>query len=67
MSYVPALVMIGIWIVTQIASVWLAGEAAAGGGGVAYWAHVGGFVTGIVLAFLFRNRESSATSPIYSR
>src|SRR5262245_21293606 len=36
-TYVPALVMIGIWIVTQVLSVFLAGEeAVGGGGGVAY-------------------------------
>ncbi|HEX4841626.1 MAG TPA: rhomboid family intramembrane serine protease, partial [bacterium] len=31
--------------------------AGAGGGGVAWWAHVGGFVTGIVLVPIFSRRR----------
>ena len=39
---VPAILMIGIWILTQVVSVFIAQEQAVGaGGGVAYWAHVG--------------------------
>ena len=67
-GYVPALVMIGFWIITQVLSVMLAGEGAAGGGGgVAYWAHIGGFITGLILVFLFRSRNSRSTSPVFSR
>ncbi len=59
---VPAIFMIGIWIVTQFVSVFLAGEqAAGGGGGVAYWAHIGGFIAGAILVFVFRNRYYSDT------
>lgn len=53
----PALIVIGVWILLQF----LAGYAALGpetqqtGGGVAYWAHIGGFITGIALVFLFRD------------
>src|ERR1043165_8770954 len=49
LTSVPSYVMIGLWIVTQV----LAGF----GGqedGVAYWAHIGGFFTGLVLTFLLR-------------
>jgi membrane associated rhomboid family serine protease len=68
-SYVPALVMIGVWILTQLASVFLLGEQAGGpGGGVAYWAHIGGFVAGLLLVFLFRGRSTgSRTFPAFSR
>lgn len=59
---VPAIVMIGIWILTQIVSVFLAGEQ---GGGVAYWAHIGGFITGLILVFLLRDRQ--AARPAYFR
>jgi membrane associated rhomboid family serine protease len=52
---VSALIMIGIWIVTQIVSITLLQSEA--GGGVAYWAHVGGFATGLVLAFLLADRQ----------
>jgi membrane associated rhomboid family serine protease len=63
---VPAIFMIGIWIVTQFLSVFVAGEqAAGGGGGVAYWAHIGGFIAGAILVFVFRDRSNSQT--IFSR
>lgn len=48
-----ALIVIGFWIVIQIfsqISVFSAGPQE--GGGVAYMAHIGGFVAGIVLTFL---------------
>ena len=64
-AYVPALIIIGIWILTQIVSVFALQEATAGGG-VAFWAHIGGFVAGLILVFLFRSRTGT-TSPIYSR
>ncbi len=51
---VPALVMIGLWFVLQlfsgVGSISQAGDV----GGVAYMAHIGGFVTGFLLTFLFR-------------
>jgi membrane associated rhomboid family serine protease len=61
-SYVPAILMIGIWFLTQLASVFLAEQV---GGGVAFFAHIGGFIVGLILAFLLRSRDSSA--PIFSR
>jgi membrane associated rhomboid family serine protease len=52
----PALLVIGLWIVMQVweglGSIGRLGES----GGVAYLAHVGGAVTGIAVAFLFRDR-----------
>jgi membrane associated rhomboid family serine protease len=30
---------------------------ATGGGGVAFWAHIGGFVAGAVLIFLFKDSK----------
>ncbi len=53
MTTVPSYVMIGIWIVTQL----LSGFGSLGdtqSGGVAYWAHIGGFVAGLLLTFLLR-------------
>ena len=51
---VPALIVIGFWIALQL----LSGVGAIGDiaqtGGVAYMAHVGGFLAGFVLTFLFR-------------
>ena len=50
---VPALIVIGLWIVLQFFSS-IGSIASAGQGGVAYMAHIGGFVAGFVLTFLFR-------------
>lgn len=49
----PAVIVIGGWIVLQI---WLGANSLGGGkeqGGVAYMAHVGGAITGIIVALLF--------------
>lgn len=48
----PAWVALGLWFVVQIFGS-LAGLGQVGGGGVAYLAHVGGFVAGLVLVFVF--------------
>jgi len=50
----PALVVIGIWIVLQLVSGIGSVSNSAETGGVAYMAHIGGFVAGIVLAFVLR-------------
>jgi membrane associated rhomboid family serine protease len=54
---VPALIVIGLWIVLQLFSGIGSITSAAQGGGVAYMAHVGGFAAGLVLTFLFRGRQ----------
>jgi membrane associated rhomboid family serine protease len=50
----PAWVMLGYWFVIQIASGTLA---PAGQTGVAVWAHVGGFVAGLVLVKPFEQKQ----------
>jgi membrane associated rhomboid family serine protease len=50
----PALAVIGFWIVLQFVSGVGSISAAADRGGVAYMAHIGGFVAGCALTFLFR-------------
>jgi membrane associated rhomboid family serine protease len=57
----PALIVLGLWIALQIFAG--AGSIArttqtADTGGVAYMAHVGGFVAGLVITFLFRPRKA---------
>lgn len=53
----PAILVIGQWFVLQfISSQWLGG-AMLRGGGVAYLAHVGGFLTGLLLIVLFGGRK----------
>lgn len=55
--YIPAFLFLGFWFVQQLmsglGSIGLGGEEA---GGVAWWAHIGGFVYGIAIGFLFKKR-----------
>jgi len=52
----PALIVIGVWILLQLFSgIGTMGTAASATGGVAYMAHIGGFFGGIILSFFFRN------------
>lgn len=54
----PALVVIGLWIVLQFFSGIGSIADTAQTGGVAYMAHIGGFVAGFALAFLFRGNST---------
>jgi len=51
---VPAIIMLGIWFIVQIMSNLLAGPAQEG---VAWSAHIGGFISGIVFVFMFENKR----------
>lgn len=56
---IPAIFFLGIWFMMQLFSgVGSLGTHAADGG-VAFWAHVGGFVTGVMVGLLWRAREAS--------
>jgi len=54
----PALLVLGFWFVLQFIQGGLVTPS--GGGGVAYWAHIGGFVAGVVLIFLWPRRPRTA-------
>jgi membrane associated rhomboid family serine protease len=60
---VPAFVMLGYWFAVQLLSG--LGSLGGTGGGVAFWAHVGGFLTGAALVMLFRNRRLLQRHPYY--
>ncbi len=55
---VSALIVIGLWIVLQLFSSVASITSTADTGGVAYLAHVGGFVAGLVLTFVFGGRTA---------
>ena len=55
---VPAAIYIGFWFLGQLLSGTVALALAGEGGGVAWWAHVGGFVAGIALVPVLRRRWS---------
>ena len=52
----PALVVLGLWFVLQILSGFLEG-ASPMRAGTAWWAHIGGFLAGIVLIFVMKPRK----------
>ena len=55
----PALIVIGFWGVMQFMNGFgsIAPGTEQGKGGVAYFAHIGGFLAGLILVSLFRNRR----------
>ena len=56
----PAVVFLGVWFLSQLASgtASLSPAAGAAATGVAWWAHVGGFVVGMGLAVVLRKDEA---------
>lgn len=56
---IPAWVFIGFWFLYQLVNgvAALNSTASSAAGGVAYWAHVGGFITGVLLVRLFSSQD----------
>jgi membrane associated rhomboid family serine protease len=56
--HVPAILVLGFWIVVQFLNGALTlGAGHGAGGGVAWFAHIGGFVAGLALLFMLRPRR----------
>jgi membrane associated rhomboid family serine protease len=55
---IPAIFFLGVWFMLQV----LHGSISAGvdGGGVAFWAHAGGFAAGLVIGLVLRSRDRAA-------
>ena len=61
---VPAVIVLGLWFLGQV----LSGAASPmGEGGVAVWAHIGGFLAGVVLVALFRQSQRTLWQEARSR
>src|SRR5882762_2868083 len=54
---VPAVLYLGIWFVTQLLNGTLSLAGPSQMEGIAFWAHIGGFVAGLVLCRLFVRRD----------
>ncbi|NQU61265.1 MAG: rhomboid family intramembrane serine protease [Rhodospirillales bacterium] len=52
--WLPAYVVLGLWIGFQILSATM--DTGGAGGGVAWWAHIGGFIAGVALIFPMRRK-----------
>lgn len=59
---VPAVAMLGYWFLVQFMGAFTSSSAT---GGVAFWAHIGGFVAGLVLIWFFKDEELLARHPHY--
>lgn len=55
---IPAFFFLGLWFLLQFYSGALSPEARAAAGGVAWWAHIGGFASGVVLLLFFKRKRS---------
>ena len=60
---VPAVFMLGYWFLLQLLGGF--GSVAGEGGGVAFWAHIGGFVAGALLITIFRDPVLLARHPYH--
>jgi membrane associated rhomboid family serine protease len=50
---IPAVIFIGLWFIIQLFSGLLALAGSAGSAGIAWWAHVGGFLFGLIMSYPF--------------
>lgn len=61
----PAVVVLGFWFVIQLFSGVGSLGGSAGGGGVAYWAHIGGFAAGALMTLaMFGGRRQRPARPL---
>jgi membrane associated rhomboid family serine protease len=63
-THVPAIIVLGLWFLTQIGS---AAISPTDQGGVAFFAHIGGFVAGMLLVPLFKKRNVALFQPPHHR
>jgi membrane associated rhomboid family serine protease len=54
---VPAVFFLGLWFLLQLLSGVGSLAASNAGGGIAFWAHIGGFVAGVLIGLVLRSRD----------
>jgi membrane associated rhomboid family serine protease len=54
---IPALLYLGFWFLSQVGSGTLSVASGGDAGGVAWWAHVGGFIAGMATFWIFVRRD----------
>jgi membrane associated rhomboid family serine protease len=64
---IPAKLFLGVWFLLQFlaGATSLAVSRATGAGGVAWWAHIGGFLFGFLLAFAFYRDRRQRVAPAW--
>jgi len=60
---IPAVAMLGYWIIVQVIGGF--SSLTAQGGGVAFWAHIGGFAAGAILIFIFKDNRLLEQHPYH--
>ena len=63
-AHIPAWIVLGVWFLIQLVS---AAGTSVSDPGVAFWAHIGGFIGGIALVPFFRRRDVPLLEPPRSR
>jgi membrane associated rhomboid family serine protease len=60
LMHIPASIVLGLWFLLQLLN---SAMSSGQGGGVAWWAHIGGFVAGMALVALFKKRNVRFFNP----
>ena len=55
---IPAVFFLGLWFLLQLLSGVGSLATSNAGGGVAFWAHIGGFVAGVLIGLVLRSRDN---------
>ena len=60
----PAWLFTALWFALQVYGGWSELDAAPGAGGIAWWAHVGGFVAGLFMAWWLARPPPAPPPPV---
>jgi len=60
--HIPAVIMLGYWFLLQVLSAY-AEHGSRSGGGIAWFAHIGGFVAGLVLIIMMKKSRRNRYKP----